>query len=134
MSGAGFRWEGRIEIVYIANAAEIRRSEAPIPGLSVRRFVGSNGTRFSAMLDSDVIGLIEVELRDHADRLARRAVRANIGNLHVADGYCGRGIDTWLMRQAAEWLQLAQIDRVSTTRGLKSGSVTHSSARSAFSS
>ena len=35
---------------------------APLAGLQVRRSVGFNGTRFSAGLDDDVIGCIEVEI------------------------------------------------------------------------
>jgi hypothetical protein len=46
---------------------------APLAGLSVRRSVGINGCRLSAVLEQDVIGYIEVETFDEGERLTRTA-------------------------------------------------------------
>ncbi|HUD78535.1 MAG TPA: GNAT family N-acetyltransferase [Streptosporangiaceae bacterium] len=78
----------------------------PLAGLQVRRSVGINGTRFSAALDVDVIGYIEVEIFDDGERRARHQGWADIGNLWVASARRRRGIATWLLGEAAAWLQL----------------------------
>ncbi len=110
---AGFIPDGRVEIVYIASVDDLDRpAEAPVEGLAVRRSVGINGTRLSAVLGDQVAGYIEVERLDDAGRLPRHGGLADIGNLHVAEEYRRRGIATWLVGQAADWLRLARIDRV----------------------
>jgi hypothetical protein len=59
---AGFVHEGPTEIVLLAHVDELPRpSQVPIPGLTVRRAVGVNGTQLSACLDDEVLGYIEVE-------------------------------------------------------------------------
>ena len=48
---AGFAHAGHTEIVYLARVDDLPRpAELPVAGLSVRRTVGMNGTRLSAML------------------------------------------------------------------------------------
>lgn len=110
---AGFVHEGRTEVVYMANVDEIPRPPvAPINGLTLARSVGINGTRFSATLAGELIGYIEVESREDAERLPRYGGWADIGNLYVAEGRQRQGVGTWLVAQAAEWLLLARLDRV----------------------
>ena len=110
---ARFVHEGKTEIVYIATVAELARpANDPITGLSVRRSVGVNGTRLSGVLGDEVSGYIEVEALEDAARLPRHGGWADIGNLHVVDAHRRRGIRTCLVGQAADWLSLAQIDRV----------------------
>jgi ribosomal protein S18 acetylase RimI-like enzyme len=102
------------EIVLLARVDELPRpSQAPIPGLTVRRAVGVNGTRLSASLGDEVLGYIEVEtnLAD-GGRLAQLDGWADIGNLHVSEPYRRRGIATWLVGQAADWLRLARVERL----------------------
>jgi GNAT superfamily N-acetyltransferase len=109
---AGFVHEGRTEVVYVANVDEIPRPVAPINGLTLTRSVGINGTRLSATLGAELVGYIEVESREDAGRLPRNGGWAALGNLHVAEGGRRQGVGGWLVGQAAEWLQLARLDRV----------------------
>ena len=110
---AGFTHVGHTEIIYFARVDELRRdAEVPVAGLSVRRTVGTNGTRLSAVLGGDVIGYIEVEIFEEGERLSRNGGWADVGNLHVAESYRRRGVGTWLLSQAADWLRAADVDRL----------------------
>lgn len=110
---AGFRHTGHTEVVYLAEVAGLARpAEPPIARLCVRRSVGTNGTRLSAVLGDEVVGYIEVETFEEGQRLARHGGWADIGNLHVSGQYRRRGIATWLLGQAAGWLRLAQVERL----------------------
>jgi GNAT superfamily N-acetyltransferase len=111
---AGFVHGDRTEIVYVAHVEQLRQPGAPpVDGLAVRRELGINGTRFSAVLGDDVVGFIEVDTNlEDTVRLARLGGWADIGNLQVVEPYRRRGVATWLLGQAAEWLRLARVDRV----------------------
>jgi GNAT superfamily N-acetyltransferase len=110
---AGFAHTGHTEIVYLARIDDLPRpATPPIAGLSVRRSAGMNGTRLSAVLNDDVIGYIEVETLDEGERLSRHGGWADIGNLRVTGQYRRQGVATWLLGQAADWLQLAQVERL----------------------
>jgi GNAT superfamily N-acetyltransferase len=111
--GAGFRHDGHTELVYLAVVDDLRRpADPPIPGLTVRRSVGLNGTRLAALLADEVVGYIEVEIFDDGERLARHGGWADVGNLCVAEAYRRQGVATWLLGRAAEWLRLAHVDRL----------------------
>jgi GNAT superfamily N-acetyltransferase len=110
---AGFAHAGHTEIVYLARVQDLPHpAHPPLAGLSVRRSVGINGCRLSALLGPDVIGYIEVEILDEGERLARGAGWADVGNLHVTEPYRRRGVGSWLLGQAADWLELAHVDRL----------------------
>jgi GNAT superfamily N-acetyltransferase len=110
---AGFRHDGHTELVFLGVVDDLRRPEdPPVPGLRIRRSVGLNGTRFSAVLADEVVGYIEVEIFDDGERRARRSGWADVGNLCVAQAYRRRGVATWLLGRAAEWLRLAHVDRL----------------------
>jgi GNAT superfamily N-acetyltransferase len=109
---AGFRHTGGTEIVYLARVEDLRRPAAPVAGLALRRSVGINGTRLSAVLGEEVIGYIEVETLGAGERLARRGGWAATGNLRVTEQYRRRGVATWLLGQAADWLDLGQLARL----------------------
>jgi len=110
---AGFAHAGHTEIVYLARVGDLPRpARPPIAGLSVRRSVGMNGTRLSAVLGDDVIGYIEVETLDEGERLSRHGGSAGIGNLRVTGLYRRQGVASWLLGRAADWLQLAQVERL----------------------
>jgi GNAT superfamily N-acetyltransferase len=74
--------------------------------------VGINGTRLSAVLGTETIGYIEVEVFEEGQRLSRHRGWADIGNLHIAPEYRRRRIASWLLGQAADWLRLAQVERL----------------------
>jgi GNAT superfamily N-acetyltransferase len=110
---AGFVHDGHTEVVYLARVADLPRlPRPPLAGLDVRRTVGLNGTRLSAVLDGEVVGYIEVEIRAEGERLARRAGWADVANLHVSGQFRRRKVATWLLGQAADWLELAHVDRL----------------------
>jgi GNAT superfamily N-acetyltransferase len=110
---AGFTHTGHTEIVYLAQVQDLPgQAGPPLSGLKVRRSVGINGCRLSAVLGQEVIGYIEVETLDAGERLSRLGGWADVGNLHVVPAYRRRGVGSWLLGQAADWLRLAQVSRV----------------------
>ena len=110
---AGFTHTGHTEIVYLARVEDLPSpGTPPLAGLSVRRSVGTNGCRLSAVLGQDTIGYIEVETFDEGERLTRTAGWADVGNLRVSEPYRRQGVGSWLLGQAAGWLQLAHVDRL----------------------
>ena len=119
---AGFAPSGDTEVVYLARVDELAPAGSPpLRGLSARRSVGMNGTRLSAVLDERVIGYIEVEVFDDGERVSRQGGWADVGNLCVAGEYRRRGVATWLLGQAADWLRLAQVSRLLDYATLDSG-------------
>jgi GNAT superfamily N-acetyltransferase len=111
---AGFVHDGRTEIILLALVDELLRpTQSPIAGLEVRRTVGVNGTRLSACLGEEVVGYIEVEanLAD-GGRLAQLGGWADVGNLHVGEAHRRKGVASWLVGQAADWLRLARVQRL----------------------
>jgi GNAT superfamily N-acetyltransferase len=110
---AGFTHTGHTEIVYVAKIEELLRpARPPVAGLSASRSVGMNGTRLSALLGDDVVGYIEVEIFEEGERLQRHGGWADVGNLRVAEQHRRQGVGTWLLGRAAEWLRLAQVERL----------------------
>jgi GNAT superfamily N-acetyltransferase len=112
---AGFAHTGHTEVVYLAKVEDLPHPAGPpIAGLASARSVGITGTRLSAVLGEEVIGYIEVEAFEGGERLSRHGGWADIGNLHVTGRHRRRGVATWLLGQAANWLRLAQTERLLT--------------------
>jgi GNAT superfamily N-acetyltransferase len=111
---AGFVHGGRVEIVFVADVARLPRlGDPPLVQLAIRRSVGINGTRMSAVLGEEVVGFVEVDTNlEDAVRLARLGGWADIGNLLVVEEHRRRRIGTWLVAHAAEWLRLARVERL----------------------
>jgi GNAT superfamily N-acetyltransferase len=111
---AGFVHEGHVELVLLARVDELPRPAAPpLDGLALDRSVGEAGTRLEARLGAERVGFIEVETNlAEGGRLAHLAGWADVGNLHVAEAHRRRGLATWLIGQAADWLRLARVDRL----------------------
>lgn len=108
---AGFVPTGDTEAVYLAQVADLPRPEPPMPGLSVRRSVGINGTRLSAVRGEETVGYIEVEVLQDGLRMSPHRGWADVGNFHVAREHRHR-VAPWLLGQAADWLRLAQVERL----------------------
>jgi GNAT superfamily N-acetyltransferase len=110
---AGFTHTGHTEVVYLARVKDLPSADTPpLDGLAVRRSVGINGCRFSAVLGEEVIGYIETEVLDKGERMSRHGGWADVGNLHVASPYRRRGVGSWLLGHAADWLRLAGANRL----------------------
>ncbi|MGH3564727.1 MAG: GNAT family N-acetyltransferase [Pseudonocardia sp.] len=97
----------------VAALTALGASDPPIAGLTSRRTVGVNSVRISACRGEEVLGYIELDT-DPADggRLGQLSRWADIGNLHVVEAHRRRGIATWLVGQAADWLRLARVERL----------------------
>jgi GNAT superfamily N-acetyltransferase len=111
---AGFVHDGHTEVVMLAEVDHLPcGSDAPLAGLTSRRTLGVNGVRISACLGNEVLGYIELDT-DLADggRLGQLSGWADVGNLHVIESHRRRGIATWLVGQAADWLRLARVERL----------------------
>jgi GNAT superfamily N-acetyltransferase len=109
----GFTHVGDTEAVYLARVEDLPRPAAPpVPGLSVGRSVGINGTRLSAVAGAEQIGYIEIEIFQEGERLPRHVGWADVGNLCVAPRHRRRKVATWLLAHAADWLRLAQVSRL----------------------
>jgi GNAT superfamily N-acetyltransferase len=113
---AGFTHTGHTEVVYLAMVEDLpspaRNPDPPLDGLALSRSVGINGCRLSAVLGEEVIGYIETEILDEGERMSRHGGWADVGNLDVAAGYRRRGVGSWLLGQAADWLRLAGVSRL----------------------
>jgi GNAT superfamily N-acetyltransferase len=111
---AGFAHVGHTEIVLLARVDSLPRpSEPPVPELELSRAVGINGTRLYGHLGDKLVGYIEVETNlAEGGRLAHLGGWADVGNLHVDEAWRRRGVATWLVGQAADWLRLARVDRL----------------------
>jgi GNAT superfamily N-acetyltransferase len=110
---SGFSHTGHTEVVYLARLTDLPHPARPsFAGLTVRRSVGINGVRLTAVLGSEAIGFIEVETFSETERLARAGGWADVGNLQVAEPHRRRGVGSWLLGRAADWLELAHVDRL----------------------
>jgi ribosomal protein S18 acetylase RimI-like enzyme len=111
---AGFIHDGHVEIVLLARVDELPGPAAPpLDGLALDRSVGECGTRLSARLGEECVGFIEVDTNlAEGGRLAHLGGWADVGNLHVDEAHRRRGIATWLVGQAADWLRLARVERL----------------------
>lgn len=113
LTNAGFT-PRRSEFVYLADVADLPAAGAPpIDGLTVCRDVGSMSTRFVGHLDGSMIGYVEVntDLTLGGLRTQYSGI-GDIDNVHVEPAWQRRGVATWLMGHAGDWMRLGRIDRV----------------------
>jgi GNAT superfamily N-acetyltransferase len=111
---AGFAPGERVEAVLVADVADLPRGgPAPVAGMRVERALGRHATRFSALLDERVVGMFEVQGDLTAGgALSRLAGWADVWELHVDESLRRRGVATWLVGHAADWLRLGRGERV----------------------
>jgi GNAT superfamily N-acetyltransferase len=109
---AGFEHHGRTEVILVATVGALPQPPQ-IAGLELRRDLGALSTRLSAFLDGEPIGLVEIstDITGGGAR-SRLAGWGEVDNLHVAEAHRRRGIGTWLVGHAADWLRLARVERV----------------------
>jgi GNAT superfamily N-acetyltransferase len=113
LDAVGFVRGERCELVYLADVRELARPPAPAPGLGIVRTLGVAGTRFTARLEGADVGYVEVDTTiSGPGRIASRGDWADIGNLHVAPSHRRRGIGSWLLGEAGDWLRLARVPRL----------------------
>jgi len=81
--------------------------------MTIRRTVGRFGARFSALLGERELGGCEcaVDL-DRGGTLPALRGWAELSEVHVAEGWRNRGVGSWLVGTAADWLGLCGRDRV----------------------
>jgi ribosomal protein S18 acetylase RimI-like enzyme len=110
----GFEHTGHVEIVYVAQVADLPRSTSPpFAGLAIRRQVGTLATLFRASAGGETVGFVEIDTDLTEPGLRSRGGGwADIGNLHVAVASRRRGIATWMLGHAADWLRLGRVERV----------------------
>jgi GNAT superfamily N-acetyltransferase len=111
---AGLIFMGRIEVILVAPVDRLPTIDHPaIAGISVLRSVGECGTRFTATLDGDPVGVIGVEadMTDGGTRF-RLAGWADIGYLCVRAALRRKSLGTCLMATAADWLRLGRVDHL----------------------
>jgi ribosomal protein S18 acetylase RimI-like enzyme len=113
LTEVGFVPGKRVELVLLADVDRIPRPPAPRPDLQLVRTLGVNGTRFSAQLGDEVLGMIEVDTGiGEVGPLAGHVGWADIGNLEVTEKHRRQGIGSWLLGRAADWLRLGRVDRL----------------------
>ncbi|GAA4609345.1 GNAT superfamily N-acetyltransferase [Actinoplanes octamycinicus] len=109
----GFRHSGRTEIVFVVLVSGLERPADPVAGLTARRTMGINGTRFTAVLDGADVGYVEVDTNlDAGPRVSRVGTWADVGNLWVEPAWRRRGVGRWLLGVAAGWLELGGVTRL----------------------
>ena len=115
---AGFRDEGAQTEVHLAGRLDDVPSPgpAPIEGLVLQRELGNMATRFAARLEGEVLGFLHV--RDDLTRggsMSRLTGWSDMWELYVEPGHRSRGIGTWLVEQAVDWLRLGRTERILVT-------------------
>jgi hypothetical protein len=108
---SGFRQEGNTEHVLIADVADLASPPQREQGFAVRRVLGINGTRFTALTAAGAeAGYVEIDTTIHdTGRFTPHAGWADIGNL---EAHPYEPVATALLAHAADWLRLARIDRL----------------------
>ncbi|HZT45530.1 MAG TPA: GNAT family N-acetyltransferase [Gaiellaceae bacterium] len=111
---AGFAHTGHVELILHAAITELPAfREPPVRGLELRRSVGRVGpARLAAVLEDEELGMIEVRGRTGGGRNPATVAWADVGNLNVRENYRRRGVGTWLVAAAGEWLRLGGFDRL----------------------
>lgn len=118
IEAAGFSdAEGRSETLLAGPLEQVPEPGGPpIPGLSVRREVDNLAVRFTAVLDDQVVGYVNVH--DDLTRggtVSRLSGWAELREQFVEPAYRRRDVGTWLLCHAVDWLRLGGSRRVLAT-------------------
>lgn len=113
-AAAGYQ-DGRTEDVLVATTEALRAQTGAADTLHVRRTVGINGTRFTALDGNSALGYLEIDTNlGEAGRFSRGTGWADVGNLHVEPRDRFAEVAGWLLQRAADWLELGGIGRLLT--------------------
>ena len=115
IEAAGFSDDdGRTEMLLAGHLESVGEPEAPpIEGLTVHREVDNLAVRFSAVLDGQIIGYVNVH--DDLTRGGTLSCLKSWAQLHehfVEPALRRRGVGTWLVRHAVSWLRLGGATRI----------------------
>ena len=109
----GFSRGERTEIVLLADVAALPRPAAAVrpAGRSGRSARSAPGWPRSGTTASS--GYVEVDTGiGGSGAIAGQPGWADVGNLWVQEADRGRGVGSWLLGEAAEWLRLGRVDRL----------------------
>lgn len=108
----GFRNEGRTELILVAEVPDLPvGTDPPLEGLTLRREMRVS-TRFSALLGDELVGFIDLATDlTSGGTLSRLAGWGELDTLWVDEAHRRRGIGSWLVGHAADWLRLGHDDR-----------------------
>jgi GNAT superfamily N-acetyltransferase len=111
---AGFAFDGRVEVVLVARVEDLPQvGPPPVDRLTLRREVGRFGTQFTALLEGERVGFLDVDVDQTAGGTrSRLAGWSDVGDLCVVEDHRRRGIGTWLLGHAADWLRLGRVERL----------------------
>ena len=115
IEAAGFSDDdGRTEMLLAGHLESVGEPDAPpIEGLTVHREVDNLAVRFSAVLDGQIIGYVNVH--DDLTRGGTLSCLKSWAQLHehfVEPALRRRGVGTWLVRHAVSWLRLGGATRI----------------------
>lgn len=114
LARAGFVAGDRVEAVLAAAIDDLPRGgSAPVPDAEMHVALGGHGTRFSAVLNGQVIGMYEADTDLTQGGTRSRLVGwADGWELWTAPEHRRRGIATWLLGHAADRMRFAGVRRV----------------------
>lgn len=114
LARAGFVAGDRVEAVLAAAIDDLPRGgSAPVPDAEMHVALGGHGTRFSAVLNGQVIGMYEADTDLTQGGTRSRLVGwADGWELWTAPEHRRRGIATWLLGHAADRMRFGGVRRV----------------------
>ena len=108
----GFVHTGDTEVVLLARVEDLPSGTDDDHGWEIRRTMGINGVRLTAMSGEKAVGSIELDTDlAVAGLLSPHQGWADVGNLQL-DHSDREGLSITLFAAASEWLKLARIDRL----------------------
>jgi GNAT superfamily N-acetyltransferase len=116
LDSTGYRstQKGHRGALYVGRLDDVSTPDGPpVPGATIHRTTGRLGVRFSALLGGEELGICECEA-DLGRGGTLPALRgwAELSEVRVAEEWRNRGIGSWLVQTAADWLRLARCDRI----------------------